>query len=146
MLITRLIKYIVLGIGGEILVLVWWYCSWAPRNTWIMLLFLYILQSKENQRVTLLRGTLIPGDDGLGSVGKIYGKNRCVSELWRKKEKSVLVLLSHSNCKSYSHSVCLVKMEKALNLYNKVFWERDHIHIILLQYVVIIVVFYYYCC
>lgn len=40
-----------------------------PRS--IMLLFLYILQSKENQRVTLLRGTLIPGDDRLDSVGKV---------------------------------------------------------------------------
>ena len=43
---------------------------------------------------------------------------------------------------------CLVKMEKALHLYNNIFWEREkegggpHSHN-LFQYIVIIILFYY---
>ena len=39
---------------------------------------------------------------------------------------------------------CLVKMENASDVYNKIFWERgrEHTHIILLQYIIIAVLFY----
>ena len=42
----------------------------------------------------------------------------------------MLVLLSHLKLqKSQLHEECLVKMEKALSLYNKVLSERGHISV-----------------
>ena len=36
----------------------------------------------------------------------------------------------------------LVKMKKALNLYHKIVWERDYIHITFIKYIFITVLFY----
>ena len=52
-----------------------------------------------------------------------------------KKEKefhaSFVVTPQTAKIMATEHGKCLVKMEKVLNLYNKLFWERgrDHIHI-----------------
>lgn len=45
--------------------------------------------------------------------------------LWRRKKKFVLVLLLHLKLQSYAivQDKCLIKKEKVLNLYNKVFWK-----------------------
>ena len=50
-------------------------------------------------------------------------------KLWRKKE--LLVLLSAvapqtAKVTATVHNQGLVKMEKTLSLYNKIFWERPH--------------------
>ena len=46
-----------------------------------------------------------------------------------KKEKEIHASFTVALQTAKVCDECLVKMEKALNLYNKIFWERDHIHI-----------------
>ena len=58
-------------------------------------------------------------------VAKIYGKNESSnSEIVKKEKKFMLVLLSHlrlQKSRPWFRDKCLVKMEKVLNLDNKVF-------------------------
>ena len=64
-------------------------------------------------------------------VAKMYGKKK--SSIWEivKKEKlicaSFVVVSQSAKVTTTVHDKCLVKMEKALSLYNKIFWERTFI-------------------
>ena len=56
---------------------------------------------------------------------KIYGKNE--SSIYKTVHKVKRNLLSHLKLQKFMatvHAKCLIKMEKALNLYSKIFWER----------------------
>ena len=52
-------------------------------------------------------------------------------KLWRKKEThaSFAVTLKTAKVRAITSDKCFVKMEKVLNLDNKLFWKRDYIHI-----------------
>ena len=71
-------------------------------------------------------------------VARIYGKNESSVKLSHLKRAKVLATLCHRY---------LVKLNKALNLYNKTFWERETTFTwYLLHYIVIIVLFIIYFC
>ena len=62
----------------------------------------------------------------------IVRMNLLSMKLQKRKKKFMLILLSYLKLKElWPHFKCLVKMEKVLSFYNKVFCERerDHIHI-----------------
>jgi len=62
-------------------------------------------------------------------IAKIYDKNESyVSEIMKKQKiKFMLVLLLHLRLATMCGK-CLVKTEKVLNLYEKIFWERVRPH------------------
>ena len=62
-------------------------------------------------------------------VTKVYGKNiSSVCEI-EKKEKYIFssfsVIPQTAKVTATVHNKCLIKMEKALNLYSKKFWEKE---------------------
>ena len=65
-------------------------------------------------------------------VAKIYSKNESSIREIVKKEKEICArfAITSQNVKitALVSDKCLVKMEKALNLYNKISWERPHSH------------------
>ena len=62
-------------------------------------------------------------------VAKIYGKNDSSIGETVKKEKEIHASLAlkpqTAKVTATVHEKCLVKTEKALNLYNKIFWDRE---------------------
>ena len=62
----------------------------------------------------------------------VYGKNKFSIHEIVKKEKEIRasfdVTPQAAKITSTVCNKCLVKMEKALNLYNQIFWERDRSH------------------
>ena len=79
-------------------------------------------------------------------VAKIYSRNESfIREIVKEKEISVNFAVTHQTVKFTTtvHDKCLVKMEKPLNSYSKIFWKKDHNLHNLLQYIAIIILFYY---
>ena len=67
-------------------------------------------------------------------IARIYSKNKSpIHEIVMKDKEicaSFAVVPQTAKVIATVHDECSVKMEKALHLYNKMFWEseRDHIH------------------
>ena len=51
-------------------------------------------------------------------------------KLWRRKKSVLFFAITAQTSKAMDtvYDKCLVKMEKALDLYNKIFWEKQHSH------------------
>ena len=64
-------------------------------------------------------------------VAKIYSKNESsIRNIVKEKEIRANFAVAPQTAKvtAIVHDNCLVKMEKELNLYNKVLWERERPH------------------
>ena len=61
----------------------------------------------------------------------IYNKNKSIHEIVKEEKEirtSFAVIPQTAEVMATVHDKCLVSMEKALNLYNKMFWESPHSH------------------